>query len=385
VSVVYDLFGNARTAVKFSANKYVATLGAIYFNPYNPVGGAAADRRNWFDCAFIPGTSTCDPAQRNSPTNGDGIAQNNEIGPSSNNTFGFAAPQRADPNLKREHDWDYSMSVQHQLVPRVSVVGAWYHTHFYDLQRVTNVALSLLDYAPFQVPSPLNNGELITIYNLNSARQGLVDNVVTNSGVNHRVYNGFEASIQARLTNGAVLLGGWSAERSVSTTCDTNNPNQLRYCDQSGQLYQELGSVPTMAFRREYKLGVTYPLPLKLQAGLSYVSLPGGSAGSIGYNDYLAVNWAVPPGLFPGSRTQPVTVNLVPPGSEYLKQWNQVDINFKRIVRVGRSEMQPSIDIFNLLNSSVVLTQLQAFGPSLGVPTSTLQGRFMKLSLLVKF
>jgi hypothetical protein len=115
------------------------------------------------------------------------------------------------------------------------------------------------------------------------------------------------------------------------------------------------------------------------------VSLPGGSAGSIGYNDYLAVNWAVPVNQFPGGRTEPVTVNLVPPGTRYLKQWNQVDINVKRIIRVGRFEMQPSLDIFNLINSSVVLTQLQAFGPSLGVPTSTLQGRFMKLSVLAKF
>jgi hypothetical protein len=381
-SVVYDLLGNARTAVKFSANKYVATLGALYFNPYNPVG-AGTDRRNWFDCDLIPGTSICSGVALG--TNGDGIAQNNEIGPSSNNSFGFAAPRRADPNLKREYDWDYSVSVQHQLVSRVSVVGAWYHTRFYNLQRVKNVLVSPSDYAPFQATSPLNNGELITIYNLNRARQGLVDNVVTNSEINHRVYNGFEASIQARLPSGAVLLGGWSTERTVSTTCDTNSPNQFRYCDQSGGLYQELGSVPTMPFRNEYKLGITYPLPWKLQAGLSYVSLPGGSAGSIGYNDYMAVNWSVPVNLFPGGRTEPVTVNLVPPGTRYLKQWNQVDINVKRIIRVGRFEMQPSLDIFNLINSSVVLTQLQAFGPSLGVPTSTLQGRFMKLSVLAKF
>ena len=31
------------------------------------------------------------------------------------------------------------------------------------------------------------------------------------------------------------------------------------------------------------------------------------------------------------------------------------------------------------------LTQFQAFGPSLGVPTSVLQGRFVKLSLLTRF
>jgi hypothetical protein len=379
---VYDLFGNARTAVKFSANKYVATLGAIYFNPYNPVG-AGSDRRQWFDCDLVPGTSTC--SGRVLPTNGNDIAENNEIGPTSNNSFGFAAPRRADPDLTREYDWDYSVSIQHQLVPRVSVVGAWYRTKFYNLQRVTNVLVTPADYTSFQAASPLNNGEMVTVYNLNPAKRGVVDNVTKNSDVNHRVYNGFEASIQARLPGGAVVLGGWSAERTVSTTCDTNNPNQFRYCDQSGELYQEFGSVPGMPLRHEYKLGLTYPLPWKLQAGLSFVSLPGGSAGSIGYNDYLAVNWTVPPALFLGGRTETVTVNLVPPGTEYLKQWNQVDVNLKRIVRVGRLEMQPGLDIFNVTNSSVVLTQLQAFGPSLGVPTSTLQGRFMKLSVLVKF
>ena len=47
--------------------------------------------------------------------------------------------------------------------------------------------------------------------------------------------------------------------------------------------------------------------------------------------------------------------------------------------------MQPGLDIFNLTNTSVVLTQLQAFGPSLGTPTSTLQGRFVKLSVLTRF
>lgn len=381
-SVVYDLFGNARTALKFSANKYVATLGAIYFSPYNLVS-AAADRRNWFDCDVLPGTSTC--SGRALPTNGDDVAQDNEIGPSSNNRFGLAATRRADPSLAREYDWDYSVSVQHQLVPRVSVIGAWYHTRFYKLQRVLNAAVTLDDYAAFQSPSPLNNGEMLTIYNLNRAKQGQVDNVVSNSDVNGRTYNGFEASVQARLPTGAVILGGWSAERTVVTTCDTNNANQLRYCDQAGSLYQEIGRVPTMPFRHEYKLAVTYPLPYKFGTALSYIGLPGGAAGSIGYNDFLASNWAVPATLFPGGRTEPVNVNLIPPGTSYLPRWNQVDFNVKRPIRLGRYELQPTLDIFNLMNSSVVLTQIQAFGPALGVPTSTLQGRFVKLSVLVKF
>jgi hypothetical protein len=91
-SVVYDLSGNARTALKFSVNKYVGTLGVIYFNSYNPVGGLPIARA-WFDCNVLPGTSIC--SGQGLPTNGDNIAQNNEIGPSSNSRFGFAAPRRA--------------------------------------------------------------------------------------------------------------------------------------------------------------------------------------------------------------------------------------------------------------------------------------------------
>jgi hypothetical protein len=52
----------------------------------------SSDSRNWFDADLIPGTSTISGVAR--PTNGDGIAQDNEIGPSSSTTFG----QRADRN-----------------------------------------------------------------------------------------------------------------------------------------------------------------------------------------------------------------------------------------------------------------------------------------------
>ena len=140
-----------------------------------------------------------------------------------------------------------------------------------------------------------------------------------------------------------------------------------------------------MPFRSDYKLAMPYPLPWTLQASISFISLPGGSAGSIGYNDYLSNNWTVPANLFPGGRTQLTTVNLIPPGTSYLPQWNQVDISLKKIIHSGRFQLLPTMDIYNLLNSAVVLTQNQAFGPSLGVPTSTLQGRFVKLSLLVKY
>ncbi len=213
ISLTYDLFGTAKTALKFSAGKYhkkMETLGMV--RVYNLAGGT--DRRNWFDCDLIPGTSTCSGAAL--PTNSDDIAQENEIGPSSNLKFVLAPSRRADPNLKREYNWDYTVSIQHELLPRVSVNAAWYYSKFYNLPSTRNVLLTPSDYTSFQLASPLDNGEPITVFNLNREKLGLVDDVTVTSNINRQMYHGFEVSIQGRLPNGATLLGGWFPERSLA-------------------------------------------------------------------------------------------------------------------------------------------------------------------------
>jgi hypothetical protein len=68
-----------------------------------------------------------------------------------------------------------------------------------------------------------------------------------------------------------------------------------------------------------------------------------------------------------------------------LERWNQLDVSVKRSFRVGRVAVQPTVEIFNLLNSSVVLSEIQTFGPLLGRPTSMIQGRLLKLGALAKF
>ena len=318
LGAVYDLFGNARTAIKVSAGKYVSSLGATQVSLYNPIS-TTSDIRNWFDVDLVPGTST--PSGRILPTNRDNIAQENEIGPSNISNFGRQPDRRADPDLKREYNWDYSVSLQQELVPGISLTGAWYHTRFYNLQSFRNVLLNVSDYAPFQVPNPLTAGEMITVFNLDRAKQGQVDTVATASDVNRRTYNGFEVNMMARLPNGGTVLGGWFTERTVSITCDTNDPNQYRFCDQSGQLFQELGTVPSLPFRHEFKLAATYPFPWKLEASMSLMSYPGsgGITTTAAPAPYLAVDWVVPAVLFPGGRTQSVTVGLIPPGTEVLE------------------------------------------------------------------
>jgi hypothetical protein len=366
-SAVYDLTGDARTALKASVNKYNRNFTTDFANLYNPLV-LQSDIRNWADCDYLPGTSNC--SGRVLPTNGDGIAQDNEIGPSNNNRFGLAPARHPDPNIKRPYDIEYSLSVVRQIVPGVSVTGAWYRRDTYNLTQQLNTLVSVSDYASFQTANPLNNGEMVTIYNLNRAKQGLqdlLDTTATDRSTARVNYDGLEVSFAARLPRGGNMFGGWSADRLVTVACASYDPNTFRYCDQSQY------SVP---FRSDVKFAGSYPIVWGVQIGASlqsYAGLP------------LAVNWAVPANVFPGGRTQSVTVNLIPPGSQYLDRWNQLDLSFRKVFTIGRYRVDGALDMFNALNSNVVLSQNQNFGPTLGQPLAVLQGRLLRISSQIKF
>ncbi len=77
LGVSYDLFGNARTALKATFGRYMAGQTTSFPARYNPLQ-LQSDTRTWRDVDFIPGTIT--PSGRVLPTNGDNIAQDNEIG-----------------------------------------------------------------------------------------------------------------------------------------------------------------------------------------------------------------------------------------------------------------------------------------------------------------
>jgi hypothetical protein len=374
LGAAYDVFGNAKTALRFSASKYMNQNSTDIASRYNPMA-QTSDRRNWFDCDVVPGTSTC--TGRLLPTNGDGIPQDNEIGATGNRNFGVSTGRRPDPDLKRQYNWDYNAGIDYAVTPTLSVTGAWYHRRFYNVEGQYNTLIDpVADWIPFQTTNP-QTGAPMTLFNLSPAKVGLVDIVDRNSDQNTRIYTGYEASFRLRLPRGAVALGGWTHERTTTVTCDTVNPNQFIYCDQTGERYQELGAVPTIPFTDEFKVAASYPLPYRMQASVSVLSYAG---------PQLGVNWTPGAETFPnGRRTQPVTVPLIPPGTKYGDRWNQVDVGGKKIIRFGSREVDAQVDVFNLFNSNAVLTQLQTYGASLDRPTSVLQGRLLRLSGTLKF
>ena len=103
----------------------------------------------------------------------------------------------------------------------------------------------------------------------------------------------------------------------------------------------------------------------------------------------LAALYAVPNAVIqpilgrPLSNSAPnVTVNLIEPGTYYGDRVNEIDIRFAKILRFGRTRTNVGVDIYNITNSSPVLTYNQNFTPEAG---GGFTWRFFKLSATIDF
>jgi hypothetical protein len=392
-SAAYDLFGSGTTALKFGISKYSAPYTGSFARLYAEAV-AVTESRNWFDVDLIPGTSTRSGIAR--PTNNDGIAQDNEIGPSASANFGQRSDRSYDPDIKRFSNWEYTAAVQHQLIRNVSVGLSYFRRTYRDLVAADRTNITLADYTPFQARIPdfsrdptlsgvLDPNETITIYNLNPAKRSQFATIRdSNSTTDQSIYNGFETSFQARLSGGAVVYGGWTIERNISMFCSgDDNPNGSvgsdlyqaapiaiggRFCDQSQF------DVP---FISDFKIAGSVPLVYGISFGANLQAYPGSAR---------VITWTPAASAFPnGARTNSETIILTEPGSLYQPRYNQLDITVKKNFRAGRKLFALQADIFNVTNSSSILTTTNTIGSSLGQVNSILYGRLPRLVFQMKF
>ena len=189
----------------------------------------------------------------------------------------------------------------------------------------------------------------------------------TNSVNNTQVYNGVDVSLTMRLPRGASLYGGTSTGRTVSATCDVEDANNLRFCDQS------LSDVP---FQTLFKVSGTYPLPYGVRVSASYMSTPGTER---------TITYQVTRTLVPLMTQSSQNIRLTEPGSTFNDRVNQLDVNLTKSIRFNSVEVRPELGMFNLLNGSAVLSQVNAFGSTLGRVNTILSPRLLRLGVTVKY
>ena len=228
--MVYDLTGDAKTAVKGSVNKYNRNYTTDFANRYDPLA-LQSDTRNWSDCDYTPGTSTC--SGRVLPTNGDGIAQDNEIGPSNNRNLGIVPTRRADPNLARPYDIEYSLGVTRQVMRGVSVTGAWYRRDTYDLEQQINTLVTVDDFAIVHHAEPARHRRTRSPSTTSIGRsRGRSICSTPRPPIARRRASATPGSRSASRRGCRAarnLFGGWSADRLITVGCAGFDPNTFRY------------------------------------------------------------------------------------------------------------------------------------------------------------
>jgi hypothetical protein len=405
VGVVYDLFGNAKTALKFSVNRYNESRTTFFANRYNPLALTQATL-SWTDlngndvaegplrCTYL--TAGCEINYAQMPNN-----------------FGVRSLNDVDPDFQRTYNWETTAGVQHELFPRVSVAATWYRRKFHDLRVTDNLSRTMNDYFPISVVSPLD-GSVFNIYSVNPAVQALVDNFDTNATDGfEQVYNGFDVTFNARLPRGGSMFGGFTTERTTRVVCgEPDDPNVLRFCDDADN------DIP---WRPQMKVSGTYPLMWGIQISGAFQSLAGRALGGYptaapvpvnkiqgpGYGDVgspAGTSWLITRALRyaanclgpcrPGELVAPnlteasLTVPLVPAGTEFLPRLNQFDLSFAKWFGIGGSRrVQGQLDIFNLFNANPVLgVQSVNFGTTAyNQPNGILNGRTFRVGAQLRW
>ena len=237
----WDLFGTGRTAFKASANKYLVGLGTFSFaetnsvtSSNNPINRLVNNvTRDWLDPNgdFIP---QCNLAI---------LTANGECGPVSNPNFGLVtAPTTTyDPDYlsgwgKRNYNWEFSVGVQHELMPRVSMEVSYFRRIYGNYTVADNRAYSASDFVVTSLAVPTDprlpdggGGTLQDVYyyagppRADDFRISLADDF----GKRIEHWDGIDVTAQARIRNGLTISGGVSTGRTLLDNCDLVTIPQL--------------------------------------------------------------------------------------------------------------------------------------------------------------
>jgi hypothetical protein len=397
----WDVSGNGKTAVKASISRYVAADATGFASRNNPVNTSVnAATRTWGDANgnFVPDCDLSSPMA------------NGECGALSPTNFGKPniVTRYADEVIHgfghRGWDWELSTGVQQELRPGIAAEVTYVRHWYGNFIVVANQAASPSDFTSYCITAPVDarlpgagGNQICGNYDINPNKFGQVNNLVepaANFGKQTDVYNGVDLSVNARLPRGVQFSGGFNVGHEVTDNCYLASlPN---VSNQSGNAIPQIPGVLTQAarpgfchvappFQAQVKAFVTYPLPWwGFRASATYQSLPGPEIDA----SYVATNAQIMPSLgrnLSAGANGTATIDLIPFGTVFADRINQVDFRLTKSVKVGRVRLNPSLDLYNLLNASPILGVNTRYGPSWLTPTQILPGRLFKFGAQVTF
>jgi hypothetical protein len=418
--VAYDVFGNGKTALKFNGGKYLeAATGDVIYSSNNPaariitrIGSGPAAARGWTDGNrnYVVDCDLLNPAAQDNLAGGGDLCA--AVGGAGLN-FGNANPNSTTVNPEilggwgvRPNDWQLGASVQHELVPRVSVEFAYNRRWWGNFFVTDNVLTTAADYETYGIVIPQHENlpgggetaQFVAITQAASSRgaQNYMTSEKDYGDARTAYWHGVDFTATARLAFGLNLQGGTSTGRGVRNNCDVTRalPELL------GTARVDSCDV-TEEWTTTFRGLVSYTLPkidVLVSASMrSVVTAPGGSASN-GLS--LAANYVVPNtviqqslGRLPANAlaTGTTTVNLLNPGELYtLERTNLVDMRFAKIFRFAGRRVDVGMDLYNLFNSNVTSAYQQTYeyatnGAAWLRPTAIIPPRLARFNVTFNF
>jgi hypothetical protein len=388
-SAVYDLFGNAKTALKYSLNRYNQARTTGIAGNYNPLLSQTLTLA-WRD------------------VNGDDIAQGDRgcVGYPSVGceidvaiipaNFGTAALNEYGA-YPRTWNLEHGVELQHELLPGLSLTGSWFHGQFHNLTTSVDRNLSFADYVPLTVYNP-TSGEPFTIYSRTQASNGRATSILdTFDPERRRQYDAFNVEFKTRFGRGGQVFGGMSFERQRDKNCTSpDNPNFLIHCDEFAE------DIP---FRKGVKAAGSYPIMYGITVSASFQS--NHSPAAVGDTEALRIaatrnmtitrttrypagcpapcpaGALVAPTLVQGSLAVPIIAS----NASFIERITQLDLKVQKSFVIRRVTVSPQLEIFNLNNSDAIISyqSLNSLNPSYGVPNSIMQPRMIGIGANVRW
>jgi hypothetical protein len=358
--ISYDLFGTGRTALK-----------AYYGRFYNQFGSEILEASNRNALATLNvAWNDANANRRLDP---------GELGSIPAFTAGLFPT--VDASASRPFNDEFNLGVEHQLAPNLALSVSYHRRHHRDGLGIVDRARPADAYTPETRTFTDADGSTksITLYRLLPQFGTLRDRIITNVDVLRSTYNGVQFDLQKRMSNRWQMLAGLSFQRhkgfdhsgtftNTGANTDFNNPN-YRLNRDNGSVFIELPWV--------FTLSGTYILPLW------DISLSGKYTGRAG--DPL-VRDAVFTFTNPTVSQPSETVRVQQRGLDRTETVNRfVDLRFGKRFQVNRTNLEATLDLFNVLNANHVLGQVTTLGATWGRPNSILTPRIVRFGITARF
>jgi hypothetical protein len=410
--VAYDVFGNGKTALKFNLGHYLdsATNDSEYTSNSPAARIVRIASRNWNDRFYSVG----DPRRDNKVVDCDimNFDANGECAQMTGNDRNFGAvsgtlTQVNQDTLRgwnvRQSDWQWGITVQQEVIPRVSAEVSYNRRWFLGAKVTDNTVRGPEDYDEFTILAPEESrlpgggGYPITLSMVSAAAAGRgAQNYVTfetDFGPERESYwHGVDFTLNARLRQGLTLQLGTQTGRAVSDNCATaavidgaGNIKDLRNCHDVDPFQTTVRGLASYTIP---KVDVLVSGTVRSQPPLE-----------------LTANWAVPNTMIrdaldrlpPGGQaTGNTTVNIL--DSEHRlfadNRRTQIDMRFAKIFRFAGKRADIGVDLGNLLNTNYATAYENTYqfsvdntaqGGTWNNPTAVYTPRFVRWNLTVDF